>query len=75
MIRHGHRRRRGLPDRRAHPGGGRVRGPARRLVRRHAGGAGRARDPLRLRRGADRVGPHRAITSGATRPTASLPTS
>ena len=66
--RHRHRRRRRLPDRRADPGRRRVHRAARRAVRRDEEGARRARDPLRLRRGADRMGPHRRPLLGLPGP-------
>ena len=66
----GHRRlgRRGLPDRRAHPGGGRQHHPARRHVRGPEGGPRPPRHPVHLRRGADRLGPHRRALLGLPGP-------
>ena len=65
---HGHRGRRGLPDRRADPGRGRLHRAARRPVRGHEEGARRVRHPLHQRRGADRVGTHRRPLLGLRGP-------
>ena len=59
-----HRRRRGLHDRRAGAGRRRVRGPAGRHARRDEADPRRVRDPADLRRGADRLGPHRRALLG-----------
>jgi hypothetical protein len=59
-----HRRRRGLHDRRAGAGRRRVRRPARRHARRDEADPRRVRDPADLRRGADRLGPHRRALLG-----------
>src|SRR6266545_906874 len=59
-----HRRRRGLPDRRADPGRRRLLRTAARPVRRVQGSPRRVRHPVRLRRGADRLGPYRGALLG-----------
>ena len=64
---HRHRRRRGLPDRRAHPGRRRVHHAAGRAARRVRRGAARARRADHFRRGADRMGPDRGAFLGHRR--------
>ena len=62
--RHDDRRGRGLHDRRAHPGGGRLHYPARWVLRRVEASARRARHPVHLRRGANGLGPYRLALLG-----------
>ena len=67
-LRHDDLGRRGRHDRRAHPGRRRLRHPARRLLRRPEEGTRQPRRPLHLRRGPDRLGPHRRALLGLPGP-------